>query len=262
MPFIRRFIITCCSWVRSPSTGGSDTPEVEPQSYTMNVDFTADQRDAVVDDLIYIEPHVFERALFGQCADALNHVARVSRAADHLFDRATCLVNSGPLAVKPSEACIAKRDDGGERLVYFMGDGGGQFAQRRHARYVCELRLRLAQGFRGEHMFAEVADDQECRLDPLRVWPQRRVGHRQIAPAMRKGEPLCVTDFLSREAPVEIRLGRLLKDLHSQEVGYVHPDDRLRRHTPSPLEGRVHPLIPIISSDDGYAIGRPLQHLS
>src|SRR6266481_4246877 len=84
---------------------------------------------------------------------------------------------------------------------------------------------------------------------------QRRVGHRQVAPAMRKGEPLCVTDFLSREAPVEIRLGRLLKDLHSYEVGYVHSDDRLRRHTPSPLDGWIHPLIPVISSHDGYTIG-------
>ncbi len=39
-------------------------PELEPQRYTMNVDFPADQRDDVVDDLIYIEPHAFERALF------------------------------------------------------------------------------------------------------------------------------------------------------------------------------------------------------
>ena len=75
----------------------------------------------------------------------LNHVARVFRAPDHLFDCAKCLVNSGHLAVKPSEACIAKHDDGGERLVHFMGDGGRQFAQCRHARDVREFRLRLAQ---------------------------------------------------------------------------------------------------------------------
>src|ERR1700741_3443540 len=40
-------------------------PELEPQRYTMNVDFPSDERDDVVDDLIYIEPHGFERALFG-----------------------------------------------------------------------------------------------------------------------------------------------------------------------------------------------------
>src|ERR1700704_5055712 len=97
-------------------------PEVEPQRYSMNVDLPADQLDDVVDGLIYVEPHAFESALLGQRADARNHVARVSRAADHLFDRAACLVNSRHLASKPSEACIAIRDYAGERLVHFMGD--------------------------------------------------------------------------------------------------------------------------------------------
>src|SRR5882762_3840758 len=87
------------------------------------------------------------------------------------------------------------------------------------------------------------------------VGRKRRVGYRQVAPANRKGEPPCVTDFLSREAPLVKRLGRLLKVLYSQEVGDVLPDERLRRHTVSPLEGRVHPLIPVIWSDDDYAIG-------
>src|SRR5712671_489292 len=237
-------------------------PEIEPQSYSMNADFPADQRDDVVDDLIYIEPHTFEGPPLGQRADTLNHVARVPRAADHLFDRATYLVNSWHLAVKPSKACIAIRDDGGEWLVYFMGDGGCQFTQRRHARYACEFRLRLAQGFRGEHMLGEVAADREHGLHPVRVWPQRRVGHRQVAPAKSKVEPPCITDFLSREAPVVIRLGRLLKAFRPQEVGYVLPDERLRRHTPSLLEGRVHPLKTVIWSDDGYAIRRALEYLS
>src|SRR3982074_3155469 len=146
-------------------------PEVEPKRYTMKVDFPADQRDDVVDDLFYIEPPAFERPPFGQRADTLNHVARVPRAADHLFDCAMCLVNSWHLAVKPSKARIAIRDDGGGWLIYFMGDGGCQFTQRRHARYVCEFGLRLAQAFRGDHMFAEIADDHERGLHPLRVWP-------------------------------------------------------------------------------------------
>jgi hypothetical protein len=55
--------------------------------------------------------------------------------------------------------------------------------------------------------------------------------------AKRKVEPRCVIDFLSREAPVVIRLGRLLKILRSHEVGYVLADEHLRRHTKSPLEG-------------------------
>src|SRR5258708_35806328 len=106
-------------------------PEVEPQRYTMKVDFAADQRDDVVDDLTYIEPHTFEGPPFGQRADTLNHVARVPRAADHLFDRATCLINSWHLAVKPSKARIAIRAEGRETLTCFMREAGCQVRQRR-----------------------------------------------------------------------------------------------------------------------------------
>src|SRR5882762_5594421 len=96
-------------------------------------------------------------------------------------------------------------------------------------------------------MFGKVAADREHGLHPLRGRPQRRIGYREVAPAKRLVEPLCVTDFLSRETAVEIRLGRLLKALPSQKLGYVLPDERLGWHTPSPLEGWVHPLKPVSS---------------
>src|ERR1700716_2551055 len=111
-------------------------------------------------------------------------------------------------------------------------------------------------------MFGKVAADREHGLHPLRGRPQRRIGYREVAPTKRLVEPLCVTDFLSRETAVEIRPGRLLKALPSQKLGYVLPDERLGWHTPSPLEGWVHPLKPVVWSDDGYAIGRALEHLS
>src|SRR5467141_3170409 len=50
-------------------------------------------------------------------------------------------VQVGGTAVEPTPAGRRGIDDGGERLVHFMGDGGCQFAQRRHARYACELHL-------------------------------------------------------------------------------------------------------------------------
>src|ERR1700739_2307641 len=104
-------------------------------------------------------------------------------------------------------------------------------------------------------MLGEVANDHERGLHTLRVRPQRRVGYRQVAPAMREGEPHAVADFLSCEALVEIPLQRLLKILHSHKVGYVHPDDRRGRQAPSPREGWGHLLIAVISSDDAYAVG-------
>ena len=104
-------------------------------------------------------------------------------------------------------------------------------------------------------MLREVAADHERGFDPLRVWPQRRVGRCEVAPAESKVEPPCVIDLLSGETSVVIRLGRLLKSIRSQEVSYVPADKLLRRYAPSLLHGRVCALPPVITSDNGYAIG-------
>src|SRR5882757_8218872 len=107
-------------------------------------------------------------------------------------------------------------------------------------------------------MLGEVAARHERGLHPIRVWPQRRIGHGDVAPARRKVcvvEPRCVTDFLSREAPVVIWSGRLLEKVRVYELSFVPADKLLRRYTVSPLEGRVHLSIPVIASDDGYEIG-------
>ncbi len=61
------------------------------------------------------------------------------------FHRAARSVQVGSFAVEPAQTGLGIGDDGCERLVHFMGDGGRQFAQCRHARYVREFRLRLAQ---------------------------------------------------------------------------------------------------------------------
>src|SRR6201747_2749258 len=107
-------------------------------------------------------------------------------------------------------------------------------------------------------MLGEVAASHKHGLHPLRVWPQRRIGHGEVAPARSKVcvvEPRCLTDFLSREAPVVIWFGRLLKKVRVYEASFAPADKLLRRYTVSPLEGWVHPSIPVIASDDGYEIG-------
>src|ERR1700676_2960241 len=216
---------------------------------------TLHQRDDLPDDVIDVERDLLNAGLVRERPDAPDHLTRPISVVYYPFHRAAHCIQVGSFAVEPPQTGLRVGDDGGERLVHFMGDGGCQLAQHRHARYVCKLHLRLAQGFRGEHMFGKVSADREHGLHPLRGRPQRRIGCREVAPANRLVEPLCVTDLLSRETAVEVRLGRLLKVLPSQKLGYVLPDERLGWHTPSPLEGWVHPLKPVVWSDDGYAIG-------
>src|ERR1700691_5430913 len=91
-----------------------------------------------------------------------------------------------------------------------MSDRGCQLPHRRDPISVRQRYLGLAQGFGGEHMLGEVAADHECGLYPFRVWPQGRVSHREVAPAVKsKVEPCRIIDFLSCEAPVVIRLSPL-----------------------------------------------------
>jgi len=103
-------------------------------------------------------------------------------------------------------------------------------------------------------VLGEVADDHERRLYRLRVRSQRRAGPRHVAPAEGIAEPPRVAALFSVEAPVQVRLGRLLEDVHPHNIGDVPPDDPLCRHPPLPLVDRVHLLIPVIPSDDGDAI--------
>ena len=53
------------------------------------------------------------------------------------------------LGGEPAHAGARVIDHGAEGLIDFMGNGGGEFAQRRHPRHVPQLRLRLPQGLFG-----------------------------------------------------------------------------------------------------------------
>src|SRR6476620_11677966 len=65
----------------------------------------------------------------------------LSRFIDDPFHSAARFVQVGSSAVKPTQAGRRGIHDGGERLVYFMGDRSCHLSQRRYACYVCELHL-------------------------------------------------------------------------------------------------------------------------
>ena len=63
--------------------------------------------------------------------------------------RAARLVEVGRLDGRATQAGLAVGDDGRQRLIDFVRDRGGKLAERRHARDMRELRLRLVQRFFG-----------------------------------------------------------------------------------------------------------------
>ena len=60
---------------------------------------------------------------------APDHLAGPDAAVDDPFRRAPRSCQVGNIAAKPAQAGLGVGDDGGERLVHLMGNGGGQFAE-------------------------------------------------------------------------------------------------------------------------------------
>ena len=55
------------------------------------------------------------------------------------------LFQIGLIARKPAQAGIGVGDSGGNRLIHFVRQGGGQLSHGGHPVDACEIRLRLAQ---------------------------------------------------------------------------------------------------------------------
>src|SRR5258708_22996089 len=105
---------------------------------------TPHQRDGLPHDVIGVERHLLKAGLVRERPAAPYHLACPIAVVDNPFHRAARCVHVGSSAAEPAQTGLGVGDDGGERLVHFVGDRGRQFAQGYYARYVCELHLRFA----------------------------------------------------------------------------------------------------------------------
>ena len=124
---------------------GKGRGEFQPQRHAVAEQLMLHEADDLVDDFIDVERRFPIGGLVHERADALDHFARPIAVLDDRLQGAARFVQVGRVAVEPAQACGGVGDDGGERLVHFMGDRRGEFAQRRHARDMREVRLRFMQ---------------------------------------------------------------------------------------------------------------------
>src|SRR5260370_13514530 len=110
---------------------------------------TLHQGDNLLDDVIEVERRRLRVGLFRERTDATDHLSRPLGALDDVLSGATRFVQVGSFAVEPAQASLGVGDDGGERLVYFMGDRCGQLAQGRRACGMGEICLRFAKSLLG-----------------------------------------------------------------------------------------------------------------
>jgi len=108
---------------------------------------TLHQRDGLPHDVIDVERHLLKAGLVRERPDAPDHLACPIAVVDNPFHRAARCVQVGSFAAEPAQTGLGVGDDGGERLVDFMGDRGGQLTQGCHARDMRQLHLCLVQRF-------------------------------------------------------------------------------------------------------------------
>jgi len=129
-----------------------------PNSNRVARQLTLHQRDGLACDLIEIERHLLDVGLFCQRRTRrITSLARLLSSMIHSTERRAAPRSGVERSSQPRQAS-ALATTAASGLVYFMGDGSGQFAERCHARYMCKFRLGLAQG-----LFGLVGPD--CRRD-------------------------------------------------------------------------------------------------
>ena len=91
-----------------------------------------DHGDNLVNDVVDVQPGFLRVGFLRERAHPPDHLARPVRIPDHALHGDSCLIQVRGLACKSSQAGITVGDDGGERLVDLVSDGGRQLAHGRH----------------------------------------------------------------------------------------------------------------------------------
>src|SRR4051812_20602741 len=95
---------------------------------------TLHQHNDLSNDVVDVKRRLLNFGLVCERTDAADHLARPAAGFDDPLHRTTRRVQIRGSAVEPAETSFSVGYDTGERLIYFVGDRGCQFAQSRHAR--------------------------------------------------------------------------------------------------------------------------------
>ena len=125
--------------------------------------FAPREAQCISDHFIDIDGQLHRRCISRHRADAGNDLAGAVSVPDHAVDRVSCPVEVRLYARKPAAARIAAGDDGGQRLIDFMGYGSSQFAHRGQPRHPCQLGARYPERLFGLLLLRDINND--CRQE-------------------------------------------------------------------------------------------------
>ena len=140
-------MMTCWSWIRSATTTGRCRREFQPERHPLRDQFTLQQGNDFIDDVIDVKRNHLRARLVQKCAHAPDHVARAVPILDDPFHGATHIIQIGCFTTEKSKAGLAIGDDRGERLIDLMRNRRADLSQSGDAAGMREVGLRGVQCF-------------------------------------------------------------------------------------------------------------------
>ena len=133
--------------------------QLQPQLDILRGQLTLQQCRHLLDGYVDVQRQHPGIRLFHQATDSLNDISRTISVFDDPFYGPAHVIQIGIVMIKEAQARLPVRDDGGKRLIDLMGNGGADFAQRRHPAGMGQRGLGGEQGLLG---FSRAGDIHEC----------------------------------------------------------------------------------------------------
>ena len=176
--FMTRLRSTCCSWMRSPSTGGRSGASSAASAMSRFNRSLRVTRSDVADHVAQSSRRVLHFALLQQRPQAPDHFAGALVVLDDVGQDLAHFVEVGRLTGHEALRGLGVAQDAHERLVDLVRERARELAQRRHARQMREL----------------VALLLDLALEPTAC------GDVERHPAQQRGAPACAASAWPRTA--------------------------------------------------------------
>ena len=119
--------------------------QVHSYRHSLSHCFILHQNDDLLNGLVNVEAHFLCIGFLYERSNARDHLTRPITIADNAAHGVPRFVEVWGRRRKPAQRGIGVCDDGGERLVDFMSDGGSHLSQSCHPRNVRQLHLCMVQ---------------------------------------------------------------------------------------------------------------------
>src|SRR5262249_21284981 len=142
-PFMIRFMMTCCNWVRSPETFGRLADKlVRKVTPRLCSELWIKARTSLI--VPFRSSAIYSGLSFCRSV-RIRSITSLARFASFAVEGRPSSGNIWHVMGQPAQGCVAIVHNGGERLVDFMCNGCRELPHRRQSGRARELRLRFLQ---------------------------------------------------------------------------------------------------------------------